>query len=183
MHSNINVFANRYTLKVKLWFLDEVTSALIVDIIPHRCDLMLALQKRGLPMKMSIVAVICSLTAGSVAASDGLEGRWIKPCGEDTWCRLYVERIDEDTIQMSFAHTRPSTQGTIVDEGNQPDPEICSWSETLSVQQNIARSANGMSAEIGQSGLLLLSGISEDCEQPGREATFERDEVDEINDI
>lgn len=134
-------------------------------------------------IKIAVTAAILAITTFGMAEASGIEGRWIRECGEGTFCRLSIERTGKSSYAIVFMHTRPSGRGTPTDNGSEPDPTICEWHESLAARGSDGVSPSGLTARPMADGRINLSGIPDKCKKPGRAAVFDRDEVDEFGDI
>jgi hypothetical protein len=120
-------------------------------------------------------SLLCSIlalsSASALAASRDFEGYWIRDCGQQTYCRVAVQGDGKSSYDVFFEHTSPS------------QPSLCNWNAKVKYQKSddMLAGKGGMTARI-ESGKLHLSGIPGKCKQPGREGTFERDQVDEYMD-
>ncbi len=120
----------------------------------------------------------------SKAAQSDFEGRWIRNCGQETYCRLLINKADDSSFEVFFVHTQPSTKGTPLDtDASAPDPTICEWSAEIRQQGSTdVLTGNGLTARM-EGGKLAVTGIPSTCSEPGSSATFERDNADEFGDL
>lgn len=133
--------------------------------------------------RIAVIAAATLLSGGSASAAAEIEGHWIRECGAEKFCRINIERTGRSTYAIYFVHTRPSVRGTILEKGNEPDPTICGWKDTLAARGADGISASGLTAHPRPDGTLLLSDIHADCGGLGKSSVFNRDDVDDMNDI
>jgi len=134
-------------------------------------------------VRIAILATGILFAGAHPSAASDIEGRWIRDCGKEKYCRVSIEKTGKSSYSISFMHTQPSGKGTITDKGSEPDPLICGWDDTLAANGADGVSKSGLTARVTPSGRLELSGMPAKCREPGNAATFDRDDVDEIGDI
>lgn len=134
-------------------------------------------------VRIAILATGILFAGAHPSAASDIEGRWIRDCGRGEYCRVHIEKTGASSYSISFMHTQPSGKGTILDTGSEPDPLICGWDDTLAADGADGVSQSGLTASLTAGGKLELSGISAKCREPGKSATFDRDDADELGDI
>lgn len=129
--------------------------------------------------------LLLGFSHGAASAASALEGRWIRECGEGRYCRLLLTSTGTSSFDVHFVLTRPSTKGTPLDtDDTAPDPTICEWNAQMRQQgsTDVLKGKGGLVARM-EDGKLSLAGIPPKCAEPGPSATFDRDDVDEFNDL
>jgi hypothetical protein len=119
-----------------------------------------------------LVAALALTTTPAAAAKKDFEGHWIRDCGEGTYCRVLLKSSGK-SYDLYFGWTSPSMSAS----------DGCDWNAKVNYK-------SGADTLIGKGGLtakikgdkLILSGMPSNCPRPGKEATFERDSVDDIVD-
>lgn len=133
--------------------------------------------------RIAIIACATIMACPSASGASEIEGRWIRECGDEKFCRINIERTGRSTYAIQFMHTQPSTKGTILDKGGEPDPSICGWDDIMAARNDDGVATSGLTAHPRADGTLALSGIPSDCGGLGKSAIFYRDDVDEMGDI
>ncbi len=132
-----------------------------------------------------LAAMLFGIGHGTASAASDIEGRWIRDCGDGKYCRLLITGTDPTSFDVFFLLTQPSTKGTPLDaDGSAPDSTICEWSAGMSRQgsTDVLKGKGGLTARM-EDEKLSLTGIPSKCAEPGASATFDRDNVDEFNDL
>lgn len=128
--------------------------------------------------------LLLGFSHSAASAASAFEGRWIRECGDGRYCRLLVTSTDPSSFDVFFVLTQPSTKGTPLDtDSGVPDPTICEWNARIRQQGSAdILKGNGLTARM-DGGKLSVTGIPSKCKEPGPSATFDRDDVDEFNDL
>jgi hypothetical protein len=132
-----------------------------------------------------LAAILLGLGHGAASAASELEGRWIRECGDGTYCRLLVTSTGPSSFDVFFVLTRPSSKDTPLDvHSSDPDPTICEWNAGMRRQGagDILSGDGGLTARM-DGGRLSMTGIPSKCPEPGSSATFGRDDADDFGDI
>jgi hypothetical protein len=129
-------------------------------------------------------ALLLGFSHGAASAASALEGRWIRECGDGRYCRVLVTSTGSSSFDVLFVLTQPSTKGTPLDtDSSAPDPTICEWNARIRQQGSAdVLKGNGLTARMDGEKLSII-GIPSKCAEPGSSATFDRDDVEEFNDL
>ncbi|NTF17000.1 hypothetical protein G6L37_00975 [Agrobacterium rubi] len=128
-------------------------------------------------IKTAISAAILIGTAFGSANAAEIDGRWIRKCGSDTYCRILIEKEGRATYKMTFALTSPPKSPL-----SNTSPSGCEWTASLRPKGDRLIGDGKFSARLERDTLVLVN-APDVCGHTKSPATFQRDDVDEFGDI
>lgn len=119
---------------------------------------------------------VIALFHARYAAAEVPTGRWIKECGEDVFCRIYIEKKGASRFNFHFMTTSPTST------------DSCEWIATMKPLDGdgLATSGRGprFEARLKKNGMLVTSGtMPTKCGKRPSSDVFEPDDADGVGDL